>query len=172
MSNALIISDTHGLTEEVVRVSNSFPSDITFHCGDFCVEKSLVPFSNMTLVKGNCDFDPSVPDEQIVEWEGIRFFITHGHLYNVNQSLLNLTYRAKELKADVALFGHTHYPLCTENDGLILVNPGSLKEPRGYSVPSFVRLYVETTEQGKKLTFKYNDVDGKEISTLCKSFYI
>lgn len=172
MAKALIMSDTHGLTEEVVRVTNSFSSDIIFHCGDFCVEKDLDPFNKMIMVKGNCDFDPNVSDEQIMEWEGIRFFITHGHLYNVNYSLLHLTYRAKELKADVALFGHTHYPLCTESDGLILVNPGSLKEPRGYTIPTFVELLAEKTEKGKKLAFNYYDASGKEIGSLNHSFYM
>ena len=39
-------------------------------------------------------------------------------------------YRAKEEACDVVLFGHTHMPLVTEEDGVLFVNPGSVALPR------------------------------------------
>jgi putative phosphoesterase len=172
MKRALIISDTHGLTEEVAHVVSLNNFDISFHCGDFCVDETLFPFHKMKMVKGNNDFDSDAPEEQIVEWEGILFFITHGHKYNVNRSLMNLKYKAEEYEADVVLFGHTHFPLCIEEDGVIFVNPGSLRQPRGFSVPTFVLLQVEEIENGKTLSFHYFDAELKEVNSLGSTFDI
>src|SRR5690606_9819854 len=40
--------------------------------------------------KGNCDWDDAFEEEKIVEFEGLRIFVTHGHLYGVKSSLLKL----------------------------------------------------------------------------------
>jgi predicted phosphodiesterase len=47
MKRALIISDTHGLKEEVAQVASLYNVDIAFHCGDFCVDEALYPFIAM-----------------------------------------------------------------------------------------------------------------------------
>lgn len=38
-------------------------------------------------------------------------------------SLMTLAYRAKDNGADIALFGHTHEPLCEYAYGVLLLNP-------------------------------------------------
>lgn len=40
-----------------------------------------------------------------------------------------LYYRAKELGADIALFGHTHQQMIEEYNEVILMNPGSISLP-------------------------------------------
>lgn len=176
MKKALIMSDTHGLTKEVKHLLSLTSVERIFHCGDFCVAETSSPFDRMTLVKGNNDFQANVPDDRIVEWAGLRIFMTHGHRYQVNSSFLPLSYKAKEEKANVVLFGHTHYPLCTKQDGIIFVNPGSLKRPRGFTVPTFVLWSVQEKEEGKEgkalfFTF-YNALKRQSIPSLSKTFRI
>ena len=77
--------------------------------------------------------------------QGARIFYTHGHLYSVKTELGGLLQAARELDANVVLFGHTHQPLCTYREGVHLLNPGSLGYPgeqgRTYGI-------VDITPQG------------------------
>ncbi len=62
----------------------------------------------------------------MVEWDGIKIFMTHGHRFRVKQDLYPLLKEARAQNADVAMFGHTHIPHCTqEEDGLWVLNPGA-----------------------------------------------
>ena len=45
--------------------------------------------------------------------------------------------------ANVVLFGHTHVPLCLEEEGVLYLNPGSLTSPRGGSHASYAILEIE-----------------------------
>ncbi|EGL81701.1 phosphodiesterase, MJ0936 family [Caldalkalibacillus thermarum TA2.A1] len=170
MARALIISDTHGLTEEVAKAASLFSFDRAFHCGDFCVDENRFPFNKMTLVKGNNDVHAAVPLDQELEWQGIRFFVTHGHTYQVHYSMLQLKYRAQEASAQVVLFGHTHHPVCFEEEGIIYVNPGSFKEPRGFSKPTFILLDIEGDEGDKQLQFTYYDHRYQQVPELSRTF--
>ena len=40
--------------------------------------------------------------------DGIKIFFTHGHKWGVKYSTDRLFYKAKEIGAQIALFGHTH----------------------------------------------------------------
>jgi putative phosphoesterase len=168
---ALILSDTHGMVNEVLKLVQKIPElKKGFHCGDFCVSPSTEPFRQMVLVKGNNDDRADIPYDELVHWSGLRFFVTHGHKYGVEHSLLQLKYKAEELRADVVLFGHTHYPLCIMEDGIVLVNPGSLKQPRGFPVPTYATLDISSENQGKKLEFRYFDPKNREILSKQRTF--
>lgn len=170
---ALIVSDTHGMVDEVTKIVRAVPMvNKGFHCGDFCVSPLTEPFRNMVLVKGNNDFQADVPYDQLVEWAGLRIFVTHGHKYAVEHSLLQLKYKAQEVQADVVMFGHTHYPLCLKEDGMILINPGSLKRPRGFTIPTYVLLDVSEETEGKKLQFRYYDVKGRDVQSLQRTYIL
>ena len=134
MEKVLLLSDTHGLVEEVKEVVQRDSYTHILHGGDFCVDPHEEPFASMIMVQGNNDLSTHAPIERIFEWQGIRFFLAHGHTYQVYYSLLQLKYKALEMGADVVLFGHTHFPVCLQEE-IIMVNPGSLKNPRGYKVP-------------------------------------
>jgi putative phosphoesterase len=100
---ALIVSDSHGLTNELEEITarHRHEANVFIHCGDSELSPNQKEIAHFLIVRGNCDFTAAFPNERIEEVEGIRFFITHGHLYNVKMSLLNLYYRAKETKANV-----------------------------------------------------------------------
>ena len=63
--------------------------------------------------------------------------LTHGHMQHVNYRLDNLYYKAMEENCKAVFFGHTHKALVTEEDGIYLVNPGSLSQPRDDSDGSY-----------------------------------
>lgn len=129
-----VMSDTHG---DLTRVSAALkcmgPIDALIHLGDYCHDATVIAqdtVHRVMVVAGNCDCQPSVPNERIVELEGVRLLLAHGHTYRVKQGLLRLVYRAQELGCSAALFGHTHQPLLDRSHGVLLINPGSLSRPR------------------------------------------
>ena len=61
--------------------------------------------------------------------------------HRVKNSLLSLYYRAQEVGACVACFGHTHSAMARWEGGILLLNPGSLRDGR-YAV-------LEIGEQGE-----------------------
>ncbi len=65
-----------------------------------------------------------------------RIAITHGHTENVDVTLQNLVYLAQEYECRAVCFGHTHVPINEIENGIRLLNPGSLSNPRGGSKPS------------------------------------
>ena len=77
-------------------------------------------------VPGNCDHRSTEPRELLRSIADKKFFITHGDLYKVKNGLNRLVEKAKELKASVVLFGHTHKPLIQKFEGVMLINPGTL----------------------------------------------
>lgn len=158
----LIISDTHGLVHEVQEVVKRHQAEAIFHCGDFCVDRTRPPFSAMTMVRGNCDVERSVPEEQVSQWRDLLLFQTHGHLYGVKQSLLKLHYRAEQLGANVVLFGHSHFPVCTVERGILFINPGSLQLPRGFDRPTYACLkQLSATADQVEVEVTYYDHRGE-----------
>lgn len=143
----LVVSDSHGDEYSLMRAIKAQPTaEIVVHCGDGSDEASRIreffPDKMVVSVKGNCDFCSSAPISEIFSAEGVKFFVTHGHAYNVKSTLYNLSCAAREQEASVVLFGHTHNPLSIYDDGLYMLNPGSL---RGYNSTYG---YVDVTDKG------------------------
>lgn len=84
-------------------------------------------------VRGNCDPVSSVPLERVVEWEGTRILLLHGHTVS---SRLSLFYRAEEHGCSIVCFGHSHVPCLERFEDVILLNPGSLSRPRSSFGPT------------------------------------
>lgn len=132
----VVISDTHrdfhGLYELVEQQKSC--TDLFVHLGDGERELedllALMPDLPLRRVQGNCDLCSLAPEKDLVQAEGIRLFITHGHLYHVKYSLEALIEEARMLHASIALYGHTHCPYYHYEDGLHILNPGSLSQPR------------------------------------------
>ena len=79
----------------------------------------------MKKVRGNCDIDKAFPDEVDFDLDGVTVFVTHGHLFNVKTSILSLSYRAKEVGAQIACFGHSHILGAEMIDDVLFLNPGA-----------------------------------------------
>lgn len=137
----LVIGDTH---EQLNKIREIFPKltnlDLIAHTGDRlengrALEREFgIP---VVAVKGNCDGSYSADDFEIIETDYGRILLTHGHMQHVNYRLDNLYYKAMEENCKAVFFGHTHKALVTEEDGIYLVNPGSLSQPRDDSDGSY-----------------------------------
>lgn len=129
-----VVSDTHRYETYIKKVQECIKNaDILIHLGDNIddAEEITKKFKGKVyIVRGNCDFSSKYPREDIIEVEGKKIFITHGHLYSVKTTLTNIFYKGKEVMADVVLFGHTHESLVVEEEGMIIMNPGSVSLPR------------------------------------------
>ena len=93
--------------------------------------KDQYPHIPFFIVKGNCDMMArEVEAERLINFDGIKILITHGHLYGAKSGYGRLAYRARELEAEAVFFGHTHVPLDdileVGDKRIHLFNPGSI----------------------------------------------
>ncbi|MFX3624011.1 MAG: metallophosphoesterase [Ectobacillus sp.] len=159
---ALIVSDSHGLTAELGQLKQKYEGkvDVMIHCGDSELSPQQQELSGYKVVRGNCDFSSSFPNELIHEAGDIRIFATHGHLYNIKMTLQNILYKAKEVGAHVAVFGHSHIMGAEAIDGVLLINPGSILLPRSRREKTYAVLEVK----GKEATVIFYEITGKQVA--------
>ena len=130
----LVVSDTHGRDENFEQaVMQETPFDMLIHCGD--VEGREIFIEALTecpchIVSGNNDFFSDLPREVMIQLEGHRILVTHGHYYGVSMGLYGVLDEGKARECQVVLFGHTHRPVEETEEGILLLNPGSLSYPR------------------------------------------
>ncbi|WP_379965752.1 metallophosphoesterase [Ectobacillus sp. sgz5001026] len=156
---ALIVSDSHGLTSELKNLKQQYEQevDVMIHCGDS--ELSIQETDGFEIVRGNCDYETSYPNDIVTEVEGIRLFITHGHRYNVKMTLQNVLYKARECQAQVVCFGHSHIMGAEVVAGTLLINPGSIALPRMRKEKTYVLLEIETNVA----TVQFLDLEGNVV---------
>ena len=82
------------------------------------------------MVKGNNDFFSDCPSEQIFNIGDKKVLITHGHCYYVYRGTDELKRAARQNGVDIVMFGHTHIPHFEDEDGIVILNPGSVTYPR------------------------------------------
>ena len=129
----LIVSDSHGVLRNLKTAIERTKPDLVLHLGD-CEqqEKAICKLApcDVVFVRGNCDFASVSPNDRVVEVGNERVFMTHGHLHGVNRDNTGLAAAAAANDCGVALYGHTHVPEITREDGIVVVNPGSVSYPR------------------------------------------
>ena len=102
MKNIVVISDTHGSIPDNEILWEAFDNaDCIFHLGDGRNEIAKlreIYKGKFYFVYGNCD-GMSSNLEQVVEIEGVKIFLTHGHNYKVKSGDVLLQLRGEELGA-------------------------------------------------------------------------
>ena len=168
-----VVSDTHGVTEEVIRVLQRYTLDALFFLGDYCadagtISEALKPGLPVFAVAGNGDAfrDCLGPTRRKVKLGGKTFFLAHGHQFRVKQMLEPLIEAGAKAGADVILYGHTHIPRIEHAAGAWIMNPGSAAFPRGVDDATFgllewqentpVTLMILEVDSGRLL---YSSVD-------------
>ncbi len=114
----------------------------------------------LLCVRGNCDTEvdqmvldfPILADYALLPLGKRTFFVTHGHRYNTDSP-------PPMKKGDILLHGHTHVPACTDFDGHLYVNPGSVSIPKedswhGYMIIEDDRLVWKDLESEVKKIFE------------------
>ncbi|HZH62924.1 MAG TPA: metallophosphoesterase [Metabacillus sp.] len=166
----LIMSDSHGLTSEILDIKNRHQGevDLMLHCGDSELPNDCKELSGFKGVKGNCDFGSSLPNEVIEDLNGTTLYMTHGHLYNVKMSLMSLKYRAIETNAKIACFGHSHIANAEMIDGVLLINPGSIRLP----VLRRQKTYAILELENDRANVTFFEVDGNIVDELSREFLL
>lgn len=155
----LIISDTHGNHKNLNRVlERERPYEQVIHLGDIEGDEDYLQAAAgcpVAAVCGNNDYFSPLPQEQIIEVAGKQVFLTHGHYYYVAAGIEHLVKEAKGRDVELVMFGHTHRPLIRQEQGLTILNPGSLSYPRQEGRrPSYI--VMETSPQGElEIFLKY-----------------
>ena len=154
---ALIFSDSHGNPFYMKKiVKDDLFSEYVFFLGDGLSDLEEVqreyPDKIYYAVRGNCDtfmrsLSGSYDCDRILEIEGKRIWLTHGHNNNVKYGENGIYYKAKENNIDIVLYGHTHvksenyYP--TDNGGIYTFCPGSIGEARFGGPYTYGRLQID-----------------------------
>lgn len=136
-----VVSDTHGYIERAIKSLKSITGlDLIIHLGDHVSDaKNIEEEMNLEViyVRGNCDLlDVDVDEEKVLEMEGKKIFITHGHIYDVKNGITKLFFKGKEINADIILFGHSHMSTKLIHENMLIFNPGSPNDPRSGSKAS------------------------------------
>ncbi len=83
----------------------------------------------------NLEFLADVPTRVELSFDGRHLTMVHGspwqpydeYLYESSPSWS----RCEDLETDILVLGHTHVPMAGRKGGTLVVNPGSVSEPRG-----------------------------------------
>lgn len=144
----LIVSDTHGRESNLEKVlEKTGKIDRLIHLGD--VEGGEDYICSLTdapveMVAGNNDYFSDLPYEKVIRLGKYQALLTHGHYYYVSMGLERLKEEARQQKADIVMYGHTHYPHLEQEDGLTVLNPGSLTLPRQAGrKPSYIIMEID-----------------------------
>ena len=139
----LILSDSHRRIDRMSLAAEQAKPDAILHLGDHIDDawelRRRLPGVPFYMVKGNCDINAAGETELLLTLEGVRIFMAHGHAYNVKRGLLDFAYRALEMDAGIALYGHTHKAMMHQVGGIWLMNPGQMERddkaiPASYGV--------------------------------------
>ncbi|NGP44983.1 metallophosphoesterase [Bacillaceae bacterium SIJ1] len=150
----IVLSDSHGYEKELAVIHDRYEPDVTIiHCGDSELDPKNPYVKNMTIVKGNCDAG-AFPEVKLIEWGGYRLFVAHGHRHGVKQSPEAIVQSAKQNEAHVVLHGHSHIAEAFDYQGILVVNPGSVRLPRMRKEKTYAELHAE----------------GNDIIIHCKEF--
>ena len=143
MAKIGVFSDTHGSLTNLDSFQKRLGQlDSVFHLGD-CVRDAEPIAARFGIgycaVRGNCDPYSDIPLEKVIEWNGHRILMLHGHTAG---GRLALYYKASANGCDCVLSGHTHVASVEQYEGVLMVNPGSLSLPRGGQRPGCALLTV------------------------------
>lgn len=148
-----LISDTHGRLR--AEVFDHFAGvDRILHAGDVGPHDLLLELeaiAPVTAVLGNTDsFDLRARLGEVAELEldGQRVVVAHGHQLG---SPTPAALRKAHPGAAVIVYGHTHRPLVEEEDGVLVVNPGSAGAARFGIPPSIGILSLSNGARTVKL---------------------
>ena len=103
----LVLSDSHGCVDPMQQCVELVQPQAILHLGDCARDADrlgrLYPRIPLLGVPGNCDYAPTVPQMLTLEFDGVRIFATHGHLFGVKRELTALADAARERGAQIGL---------------------------------------------------------------------
>ncbi|MBQ5951464.1 MAG: metallophosphoesterase [Lachnospiraceae bacterium] len=160
----VIVSDTHGRNDNFKKLMKTCGgADAVVHLGDVYMDansfRKLCPYP-LYIVRGNGDFLGDLPKEETAQFGKYKCLLIHGHDRAVYRGALPLFYEAKERGFDVVMFGHTHRPSVQTQEGVTVLNPGSLSFPRQENGrPSWILMDIDDKGEAH---YNINYLDGRD----------
>ncbi len=155
----LIVSDTHGSNAGLEEaISENTDIDMLIHLGDVEGAEDYIRMlvaCPVHVVRGNNDFFSDLPKEEEFDLMGYHVWITHGNSYGVSLDENVIREEAHARGADIVMYGHTHRPVFHKDDGVYILNPGSISYPR---------------QKGRKRTYMIMEIDeggGLRVTLKC-----
>lgn len=164
MNKVLIVSDSHGLKDELVAIKQRHQLKYMIHCGDSELDIDAPEMEGFIKVAGNCDWDARYPNSESIEINGLSFFVTHGHLYHVKSGLMSLSYEADSVGAAVICFGHTHIAGAEKNGNQLFMNPGSISSPRNRVEKTYAVMEWDSLDNINVIFYSVDGVKVPELS--------
>ena len=132
----LVLSDCHGDVFSAMDAIDAQPSaKVILFLGDGLGDMDEImphyPHKTFYTVRGNCDFGRTEPATRLIEVDGVRIMMTHGHEYRVKAGPYEAVETARRNQCPVLVFGHTHRPVVNYEDGVHYLNPGSVSRRGG-----------------------------------------
>ncbi len=150
----LVLSDSHGNVDAMVRCVELAQPDAILHLGDCLSDAEALyrqyPAIPMQTVPGNCDWGSLEQPEVLTEYSGVRILMMHGHTRHVKSGAMSAVCAAREAGADILLFGHTHRPAVDFDGSLWVMNPGSV----GRGTPATYGILTITPDKVDCSTFR------------------
>lgn len=163
-----VVSDSHVPTR-AEKIPEEFrekmkEAELTVHAGDFAekpVYNSIDEYGELVAVKGNCDFF-DLPNSETFERDGLNFGVYHGTGITPRGDPETLAKIAQQdLEAEVLIHGHSHQEDMTEQEGVILLNPGSCTGVGGGTSrpgnPTMMEIELEDDELEARILEKEED---------------
>jgi len=145
--SAVVIADTH-----IPRRAKALPeglaphlkrADLILHAGDLmdpALLDELASYAPVKAVRGNLDPpEADLPDTLEFDFGGVRMAMIHdsGRKEGRRGRL-----KRRFSEARVVVFGHSHIPFLEDEDGFLLLNPGSPTDRRRQPHHTFALLHA------------------------------
>lgn len=97
---------------------------------------SALAMSASLLTPGQLDYLSNLPARKVITVQGKTFLLCHGAPWDTDCYIYpdageEVFYRCAEGGHDYVVLGHTHYQLSVKCGDTLIVNPGSIGQPRG-----------------------------------------
>lgn len=112
-----------------------------------------------------------LPHPLSLEIDGVRILLSHGAPWNVDQyiypdSAPDLIERCVSYGFDLVVTGHTHYPMVKKIGSTVLVNPGSVGQPRNHR-PGAAWAIFDTVD--RTIELRSESYDSAELVRECRA---
>lgn len=140
MKRILVFSDTHNDINLCIDAINKIPADMIIHAGDYVRDaedlQNIFSDKDIRYVQGNGDYFTKAPRKLIIDIDGVRILVVHGHEQRVKYEpgYKSLISAADDEECNIAVFGHTHIAEDDEINGTKILNPGSAKYGGSYGI--------------------------------------
>lgn len=126
----LILSDSHGEVGVMLDIVEKERPDEIIHLGDCWRDAEklscVYPEIPLYMVPGNCDDCWGKNDRLLLEKAGWKILLAHGHQWRVKSGTALAFAAGRESGAHILLYGHTHRAECRNDQGMWVMNPGTV----------------------------------------------